>query len=69
MNFLHKNSVDQIDFRGGFSTIDHLQTSNQVVEKTKYNDTFYLAFIDCEKDCSSILQHIEHKYIRIIESI
>lgn len=42
--------VEQAGFRRGYSTIDHLHTLRQVIEKSQeYNTHIYLAFIDLEK--------------------
>ena len=46
---------EQAGFRSGYSTIDHLQTVNQLQEKAnKYNSLLYLAFADYEKAFDSI---------------
>lgn len=46
---------DQAAFRKGFSTVDHLQTMNQVLEKCQeYQMTLYMAFIDFSKAFDSI---------------
>lgn len=41
---------EQAGFRTGFSTTDHLQALNQIIEKTKeYNLKLYIAFIDFKR--------------------
>ncbi|KAJ4437195.1 hypothetical protein ANN_17330 [Periplaneta americana] len=46
---------DQAGFRSGYSTVDHLQTINQVIEKTdEFNIPLYLAFIDFKKAFDSV---------------
>ena len=41
---------EQAGFRSGYSTIDHLHTINQLIEKTlEYNKPLCLAFVDYEK--------------------
>ena len=71
---------DQAGFRSGYSTVDHLQTINQVIEKTdKFNIPLYLAFIDFKKAFDTVEhpsviqalsnQGVEHKYIRILTKI
>lgn len=72
--------TEQAGFRSGFSTTDHLQAINQIIEKTvEYHHTLYLAFVDYNKafdsvEHSSVLQAlhtqgIEHKYIRVLDKI
>lgn len=52
--------VEQAGFRKGFSTIDHIHTIKQVLEKcNEYNKKIYLAFIDYAKAFDSL----NHKYI------
>ena len=68
---------EQAGFRTGFSTIDHLQTLNQLIEKTQeFNRNLYLVFIDFAKAFDSVeqlsvlkalqRQGVHRKYIRII---
>lgn len=46
---------EQAGFRKGYSTIDHLQTIRNLLEKaTEYNIPLYLAFIDYEKAFDTI---------------
>jgi hypothetical protein len=41
---------EQGGFHSGFSTTDHLQAINEVMEKTEeFNLKIYMAFIDCKK--------------------
>lgn len=52
--------VEQAGFRKGFSTIDHIHTLKQVLEKyNEYNKPVYVAFIDYAKAFDSL----NHKYI------
>ena len=71
---------EQAGFRSGFSTIDHLQTVNQIMEKTReYNLELYIAFIDFAKAFDSVEhpsvlealfeQGIERKYVRLLAKI
>ena len=71
---------DQAGFRTNYSTIDHLQTVNQVIEKAhEFNLNIYMAFIDFSKAFDSV-EHIsvleamkaigvQPKYVRIIGKI
>ena len=72
--------TEQAGFRKNYSTIDHLQAINQIIEKTQeYNLTLYMAFIDYAKafdtvEHVSILKALEEmkihpKYIRLIGKI
>ena len=72
--------AEQAGFRSNFSTIDHLQTVNQVIEKSReYQLPLCLAFVDYEKAFDSIEtnaviqalknQGIETTYIKIIKEI
>ena len=46
---------EQAGFRKGYSTIDHLHSINQLIEKyTEYNKTLYLLMIDYEKAFDSV---------------
>ena len=46
---------EQAGFRGGFSTVDHIHTVRQVIQKTgEYNQPLCLAFVDYEKAFDSI---------------
>lgn len=71
---------EQAGFRSGFSTMDHIQTLEQVIEKYReYNRPLYVAFIDYSKAFDSIshcsiwnaLQqsNINSKYINILKYI
>lgn len=52
--------IEQAGFRKDFSTIDHLQTINQILEKHKeYNMPLYMCFVDYKKAFDSL----EHPYI------
>ena len=71
---------EQAGFRRGYSTMDHIHTLNQVIEKTnEYNIPINIGFIDYEKAFDSI-EHfaifdalrqigINETYIDIIEDI
>lgn len=71
---------EQAGFRSGFSTADHLQAVNQIMEKfNEFNLPLYIAFVDYTKafdsvEHSSVLQAlekqgIESKYIRILDNL
>jgi hypothetical protein len=73
-------TVEQAGFRKSFSTTDHLQTINQIIEKyNEYNMTLYIAFVDYSKAFDSLEhgyiwralkeQGVEGKYIRILKFI
>ncbi|CAH2105825.1 unnamed protein product [Euphydryas editha] len=52
--------VEQARFRRGFSTIDHIHTVKQILEKyNEYNKNVYIAFIDYAKAFDSL----SHNYI------
>ena len=68
---------EQAAYRKGYSTIDHLHSAVQVLEKTnEYNIPLHMAFVDYEKAFDSIQhpavfgalknQGVEEKYINII---
>lgn len=71
---------EQAGFRSDFSTIDHIHTIKQVIQKcNEYNITFYLAFVDYNKAFDTLkhgkiwealeAQGIDNKYIRLIAKI
>ncbi|CAH2088198.1 unnamed protein product [Euphydryas editha] len=50
-----KQTVEQAGFRPGFSTIDHIHTIEQVIEKySEFNKNLYIGFIDYTKAFDSI---------------
>ena len=71
---------DQVGFRKGFSTIDHIHTMKQLIEKAEeYQQKICITFIDYEK-ASDSLEHkdmienlqeagLENAYINIIRDI
>ncbi|XP_028168072.1 uncharacterized protein LOC114358336 [Ostrinia furnacalis] len=72
--------IEQAGFRSGFSTIDHIHTLDQILEKYKeYNRPLYIAFIDYAKAFDSISHNsiwkalamcgISRKYIEVIKYI
>ena len=71
---------EQAGFRSGYSTLDHLQTINQLQEKARANDSkLFLIFVDYEKAFDSIEinevlnaledQGIEQQYVDLLEEI
>lgn len=71
---------EQAGFRNDFSTIDHIHTIKQVIQKcNEYNINFYLAYVDYNKAFDSLkhvkiwealeAQGVERKYIRLIAQI
>ena len=71
---------EQAGFRTGYSTVDHLHTINQVIEKAQeFNLHIYIAFIDYRKAFDSVEHEsvldalktigIHSKYIRLIAKI
>lgn len=70
---------EQAGFRSGFSTVDHIQTINQIIEKTEeFNLRIYKAFVDYKAfgyvEHLSVLQAlhnqgIETKYVRVLEKL
>ncbi|KAL0849608.1 hypothetical protein ABMA28_013867 [Loxostege sticticalis] len=72
--------VEQAGFRKDFSTIDHIHTVKQLIQKyNEYNKTIYLAFIDYAKAFDSLKhesvwrslreQGIQNSYVNIIKNI
>ncbi|KAA5608736.1 reverse transcriptase family protein, partial [Pseudomonas aeruginosa] len=72
--------TEQAGFRKGFSTIDHIHTLRQIVQKTEeYNRPLCLAFVDYEKAFDSVetwavlrsLQRcrIDHRYIEVLKCL
>ena len=70
--------MEQAGFRRGYSTIDHIYTTEQLIEKyNKYQRPLYIAFIDYQKAFDTILhssiwaalksQQVEPKYIKVIK--
>ncbi len=58
-------SKGQAGFRKGFSTVDHLFTVNQIIEKAKeYKFPLYLMFIDYNKVFDSIYDRVVWETLR-----
>ncbi len=55
-NIIHKQQpVEQAGFRKNFSTSDHLQAVNQIIEKfSEYQINLHMAFIDFNKAFNSL---------------
>ena len=71
---------EQAGFRSGYSTVDHLQTVSELIEKTsEYNRPLCFAFVDYEKAFDSVEhnavfnslkeQGINGNYVKIMENI
>lgn len=71
---------EQAGFRSGFSTLDHIHTIKQIIQKcNEYNINYYLSFIDYNKAFDSLkhqkiwealaLQGVHNKYIRLLKNI
>ena len=71
---------EQAGFRKGYSTVDHIHTLRQVIQKTEeYNLPLCLAFVDYEKAFDSIetwavlpsLQRcqIDYRYIEVLKCL
>ncbi|KAJ4451546.1 hypothetical protein ANN_03012 [Periplaneta americana] len=78
--FIQAVPPEQAGFRTSFSTTDHLQTINQLIEKSEeFNLPLYLGFVDYSKAFDSIehrsilqalsTQGVEGKYIRLLSNI
>lgn len=72
--------IEQAGFRSSFSTIDHLQAVNQLIEKSReYQFPLYICFIDFNKAFDTILHNtiwkaleedgIPSRYINILKQI
>ncbi|CAH2090098.1 unnamed protein product [Euphydryas editha] len=72
--------IEQAGFRSGYSTMDHIQTIEQIIEKYReFNRPLYVAFIDYSKAFDSISHNsiwnalsslkIDKKYINIIKNL
>ncbi len=56
----YQQPCEQAGFRESLSTIDHLHTINQIIEKTnKYRISLHLAFIDYKK----LFDSLEHNFL------
>ncbi|KAJ8704650.1 hypothetical protein PYW07_011838 [Mythimna separata] len=66
-NSLDENQpVEQAGFRKDFSTIDHIHTTKQLIQKyNEYNKPIYLAFIDYSKAFDSLIHN--HVWLSLIE--
>ena len=73
-------SKEQASFRGGFSTIDHIHTLKQLMEKCReYQIPLFIDFIDYKKAFDSVESAavlnalrefgVEEKYVKIVEEI
>ncbi|WP_435325975.1 RNA-directed DNA polymerase, partial [Klebsiella pneumoniae] len=71
---------EQAGFRSGYSTTDHMQVINQVMEKSsEFKKPLCMAFIDYEKAFDSVQisavmeairkQGIEENYVQVLEDI
>ena len=71
---------DQAGFRSKFSTIDHIHTLRQILQKCReYNKTYYLGFVDFNKAFDTLeheyiwdalrRQGVQEKYIQIIKNV
>lgn len=72
--------IEQAGFKRGFSTMDHIQVVDQVIEKyLEFNKPLYLAFVDYKKAFDTISHesiwaslkaiNINEKYINILKTI
>lgn len=58
-----KQTPEQAAYRKGYSTMDHLHTVRQIMEKTmEYKLPLYLAFIDYEKAFDSVMK-VKKQYL------
>jgi len=57
-NTLNENTTEeQAGFRRGYSSVDHIHTLSQIIEKAKeYNNELHLVFVDFCKEFDSIDQ-------------
>ena len=81
MKELERNQTrEQAGFRKGYSTTDHLQALNQIIEKSnEYNLPPYIGFIDYEKAFDTVeyfaifetlrKPNINETYINILQNI
>ncbi|GBP25145.1 Putative uncharacterized transposon-derived protein F52C9.6 [Eumeta japonica] len=71
---------EQAGFRSKFSTIDHIHTLRQILQKySEYNKTYYIGFVDFNKAFDTLehdyiwdamnRQGVQEKYIRIIKNV
>ena len=71
---------EQAGFRSKFSTIDHIHTLRQLLQKYReYNKTYYIGFVDFNKAFDTLkheyiwdalkMQGVQEKYIRIIKNV
>ncbi|GBP46097.1 LINE-1 retrotransposable element ORF2 protein [Eumeta japonica] len=80
-NTLDENQPkEQAGFRSKFSTIDHIHTLRQILQKySEYNKTYHIGFVDFNKAFDTLehdyiwdamnRQGVQEKYIRIIKNV
>lgn len=80
-NILEENQPkEQAGFRRNFSTIDHIHTLRQILQKYKeYNKSYYLGFVDFNKAFDTLehgyiwdalkIQGVQTKYIRLLRNV
>lgn len=66
--------VEQAGFSSGFSTLGHIHTTRQVLEKcSEYNQPFVVAFIDYEKAFDSVehwaVSLVDKRYVELLHEI